>query len=353
MSCFCVFGHSSVLGAIDKLDLVRLDWIPVASVAVKAKANLSPHFLVSNCLLLVFIFSAAFSSLILQVKMAAEEKWRGRAPKQHKEAEHGGEREPCVLRGRQLGEPGRFAYAALCGISLAWLFPENEQRYKWREGWAGQVGLGWWLSQSWCQTLCRVFWSLGSGRSFLSCTCRTFKIQHETHPLTVQTSKHVLKQGLAPFRLFPCLFSQFVTNSLSADSWCFDFCLNQYLKLRTAQSSKTTQSRSLEIPTYEALTASVALQLLQDRIHQGLCEVAGPAWCCLTCHDSLCWWLRRWGHRNFHWNFAEGSHLGRKSTSHYPGKSMCSPHPGLLCKSGLSDLSVWSWSAACAVREIK
>ncbi|NXM44940.1 TMCO4 protein, partial [Gymnorhina tibicen] len=59
--------------------------------------------------------------------MAAEEKWKGWAPKQHKEAEHGGEREPCVLLGRQLGEPGRFAYAALCGISLAWLFPENEQ----------------------------------------------------------------------------------------------------------------------------------------------------------------------------------------------------------------------------------
>ncbi|NXD01199.1 TMCO4 protein, partial [Certhia familiaris] len=59
--------------------------------------------------------------------MAAEEKWKGWASKQQKEAEHGGEREPCVLLGQQLGEPGRFAYAALCGISLAWLFPENEQ----------------------------------------------------------------------------------------------------------------------------------------------------------------------------------------------------------------------------------
>ncbi|NWV19609.1 TMCO4 protein, partial [Origma solitaria] len=58
--------------------------------------------------------------------MAAEEKWKGWASKQHKEAEDGGEEELCVL-GRQLGEPGRFAYAALCGISLAWLFPENEQ----------------------------------------------------------------------------------------------------------------------------------------------------------------------------------------------------------------------------------
>ncbi|XP_053853445.1 transmembrane and coiled-coil domain-containing protein 4 isoform X3 [Vidua macroura] len=62
-----------------------------------------------------------------QVKMAAEEKWKGWASKQQKEAEHGGEREPGVLLGRQLAEPGRFAYAALCGTSLAWLFPENEQ----------------------------------------------------------------------------------------------------------------------------------------------------------------------------------------------------------------------------------
>ncbi|RLV93174.1 hypothetical protein DV515_00013520 [Chloebia gouldiae] len=61
------------------------------------------------------------------VKMAAEEKWRGWVSKQQKEAEHGGEREPGVLPGRQLAEPGRFAYAALCGASLAWLFPENEQ----------------------------------------------------------------------------------------------------------------------------------------------------------------------------------------------------------------------------------
>ncbi|KFP70804.1 Transmembrane and coiled-coil domain-containing protein 4, partial [Acanthisitta chloris] len=42
-------------------------------------------------------------------------------------AEQAGEKEPCVFLGRQLGEPGRFAYAALCGISLAWLFPEDEQ----------------------------------------------------------------------------------------------------------------------------------------------------------------------------------------------------------------------------------
>ncbi|KAK4809838.1 hypothetical protein QYF61_021298, partial [Mycteria americana] len=63
----------------------------------------------------------------LQVKMAAEEKWKGWASKQHSGAEQAGEKEPCVLLGQQLGEPGRFAYAALCGISLAWLFPEKEQ----------------------------------------------------------------------------------------------------------------------------------------------------------------------------------------------------------------------------------
>uniref|UniRef100_A0A8C3QAQ8 Uncharacterized protein n=1 Tax=Geospiza parvula TaxID=87175 RepID=A0A8C3QAQ8_GEOPR len=59
--------------------------------------------------------------------MAAEEKGEGCAPKQQEEAEPGGQREPGALRGRQLPEAGRFAYAALCGISLAWLFPENEQ----------------------------------------------------------------------------------------------------------------------------------------------------------------------------------------------------------------------------------
>ncbi|NWW54412.1 TMCO4 protein, partial [Pedionomus torquatus] len=59
--------------------------------------------------------------------MAGEEKWKGWASKQRSGAEEAGEKEPCVLLGQQLGEPGRFAYAALCGISLAWLFPENEQ----------------------------------------------------------------------------------------------------------------------------------------------------------------------------------------------------------------------------------
>ncbi|NXR27235.1 TMCO4 protein, partial [Cinclus mexicanus] len=57
----------------------------------------------------------------------AAEKWKSWALKHPKEAENGGERERCVLPGRQLAEAGRFAYAALCGISLGWLFPENEQ----------------------------------------------------------------------------------------------------------------------------------------------------------------------------------------------------------------------------------
>ncbi|NXW03673.1 TMCO4 protein, partial [Fregetta grallaria] len=59
--------------------------------------------------------------------MAAEENWEGWASKQPSGAEQAGKKEPCVLLGQQLGEPGRFAYAALCGISLAWLFPEREQ----------------------------------------------------------------------------------------------------------------------------------------------------------------------------------------------------------------------------------
>ncbi|NXN31299.1 TMCO4 protein, partial [Nycticryphes semicollaris] len=59
--------------------------------------------------------------------MAVEEKWRDLVSKQHSRTEEAGEKEPCVLLGQRLGEPGRFAYAALCGISLAWLFPENEQ----------------------------------------------------------------------------------------------------------------------------------------------------------------------------------------------------------------------------------
>ncbi|NWS14341.1 TMCO4 protein, partial [Pachyramphus minor] len=59
--------------------------------------------------------------------MAAKEKWKGWISKQHKEAEQAGEKESCVPLGLQLGELGRFAYAALCAVSLALLFPENEQ----------------------------------------------------------------------------------------------------------------------------------------------------------------------------------------------------------------------------------
>lgn len=155
VSCSCVFfGHSSVLGATDRLDLVRLDLIPAASVAVKTKAIclLTSWFPTVCC----WVFSAAFSSSNVQVKMAAEEKGRGRAPERPAEAEPGGQGEPGALRGRQLPEAGRFACAALCGISLAWLFPENEQRYKWSQAWAGQGEFGWWLSQSWYHTRCGV-----------------------------------------------------------------------------------------------------------------------------------------------------------------------------------------------------
>lgn len=67
--------------------------------------------------------------------MATEERWKSWTSKQHSGAEQAGEKESCVLLSRQLGEPGRFAYAALCGISLAWLFPEKEQRYyTWAQG---------------------------------------------------------------------------------------------------------------------------------------------------------------------------------------------------------------------------
>ncbi|KAJ6656855.1 hypothetical protein lerEdw1_003186 [Lerista edwardsae] len=59
------------------------------------------------------------------VKMAARPQepwrpWRGETSAPERE-EPGG----CV--GRQLGEPGKFAYAALCAVSLASLFPEQEE----------------------------------------------------------------------------------------------------------------------------------------------------------------------------------------------------------------------------------
>ncbi|XP_065552728.1 transmembrane and coiled-coil domain-containing protein 4 isoform X4 [Lathamus discolor] len=62
-----------------------------------------------------------------RVKMAAEEKWKCLSAKQHSGTGEAGEKEPGVLLSQQLAEPARFAYAALCGISLAWLFPEEEQ----------------------------------------------------------------------------------------------------------------------------------------------------------------------------------------------------------------------------------
>ncbi|XP_025909484.1 transmembrane and coiled-coil domain-containing protein 4 [Nothoprocta perdicaria] len=59
--------------------------------------------------------------------MAAEEKWKSWAWKEHGVAEQASDKGSCELLGQQLEEPGRFAYAALCGISLAGLFPEKEQ----------------------------------------------------------------------------------------------------------------------------------------------------------------------------------------------------------------------------------
>ncbi|XP_027685729.2 transmembrane and coiled-coil domain-containing protein 4 isoform X2 [Chelonia mydas] len=59
--------------------------------------------------------------------MAEEQKWSRWAWRRLRMAEETDAKEPCELVGKQLGEPGRFAYAALCGISLAYLFPEKEQ----------------------------------------------------------------------------------------------------------------------------------------------------------------------------------------------------------------------------------
>lgn len=69
-----------------------------------------------------------FLYLKSQVSMAAEQKRSRWAWKENAAAEQGADKEPCDLVGKQLGEPGRFAYAALCGVSLAYLFPEKEQR---------------------------------------------------------------------------------------------------------------------------------------------------------------------------------------------------------------------------------
>ncbi|XP_030393586.1 transmembrane and coiled-coil domain-containing protein 4 isoform X3 [Gopherus evgoodei] len=59
--------------------------------------------------------------------MTEEQKWSRWAWRRLRMAEQTDAKEPCELVGKQLGEPGRFAYAALCGISLACLFPEKEQ----------------------------------------------------------------------------------------------------------------------------------------------------------------------------------------------------------------------------------
>lgn len=106
-----------------------------------------------------FIFPP-FSSLNLQVEMAAEEKWKSWTSKQHSGAEQASEKDSCVLLSRQLGEPGRFAYAALCGISLAGLFPEEEQRYY---TWAhGDEQRRWLLVSSWDQAGVGIPLCLGS-----------------------------------------------------------------------------------------------------------------------------------------------------------------------------------------------
>lgn len=53
--------------------------------------------------------------------------WGRASPRLHQEAEPGAEGDPRLPTGRELSEANRFAYAALCGISLSQLFPEPEQ----------------------------------------------------------------------------------------------------------------------------------------------------------------------------------------------------------------------------------
>lgn len=54
--------------------------------------------------------------------------WTRPHPKQPLAAEPAAEGESQQPLGRELTEANRFAYAALCGISLSELFPEPEQR---------------------------------------------------------------------------------------------------------------------------------------------------------------------------------------------------------------------------------
>lgn len=66
--------------------------------------------------------------------MTEEQKWSRWAWRRLRMAEQSEAKEPCEFMGKQLSEPGRFAYAALCGISLACLFPEKEQRQDGAQG---------------------------------------------------------------------------------------------------------------------------------------------------------------------------------------------------------------------------
>ncbi|XP_038603232.1 transmembrane and coiled-coil domain-containing protein 4 [Tachyglossus aculeatus] len=59
--------------------------------------------------------------------MADQEKGSWRAWKQPKRADLAEREEPGLLVSQQLTEANKFAYAALCGVTLAWLFPEPEQ----------------------------------------------------------------------------------------------------------------------------------------------------------------------------------------------------------------------------------
>ncbi|XP_028011258.2 transmembrane and coiled-coil domain-containing protein 4 [Eptesicus fuscus] len=52
--------------------------------------------------------------------------WDRPSPRLHQEAEPAAEGDPHLPTGRELSEANRFAYAALCGISLSQLFPEPE-----------------------------------------------------------------------------------------------------------------------------------------------------------------------------------------------------------------------------------
>jgi len=125
-SC-CLWSQHHVAMRYTSEALTNLPCYRPASMAVKKQRQFVSS--ISDFHLFCYFFPSAFSSLNLQVKMATEERWKSSASKQHSGAEQAGEKESCVLLSQQLGEPERFTYAALCGVSLAWLFPEKEQRY--------------------------------------------------------------------------------------------------------------------------------------------------------------------------------------------------------------------------------